>query len=179
MSNAHEQWLPIEGYPGYEVSDHGRVRSLDRVVSARNRWGSISHRQTKGRMLKIQKCTNDYLFVALGRNRHALVHRLVARAFVQGHRPDLDVNHLDGRRDNNIPSNLEWVNRSANVQHSYDVLGRKQHKRTIPVSVGGVGYESMLSAAKAIGVCPGSISSALTCNHKVRGMEVSYGVPRA
>lgn len=34
-----EQWKPVVGWPGYEVSDHGRVRSLDRVIVRRNRWG--------------------------------------------------------------------------------------------------------------------------------------------
>ena len=49
-----------------------------------------------------------------------LVHRIVASAF---HREqwaaDKEVNHKDGDKGNNHPSNLEWVTRHENMQHAY------------------------------------------------------------
>lgn len=37
------------------------------------------------------------------------------------------MNHIDGSRDNNIPSNLEWMSRRENALHSRDTLGRMRH----------------------------------------------------
>lgn len=175
-----ENWQPIAGHLHYEVSDLGRVRSLDRTLSLQNRWGSISTRAFRGVVLKPTKFPNGYLGVYLGRgSRCELVHRLVARAFVGGYSPELDVNHLNGVRGDNRHVNLEWATRSANVQHSYDVLGRKKHKLTTPVTVGGVGYESMFAASLAIGRSVGSVASAIHKRHKVCGMEAHIGSPRA
>ena len=52
-----ERWLPVIGYEGiYEVSDLGRVRSLDRYVSAR---GCRPYLQ-RGRLLKPAAARNGY-----------------------------------------------------------------------------------------------------------------------
>ncbi|MGH8236046.1 MAG: NUMOD4 domain-containing protein [Steroidobacteraceae bacterium] len=49
-----EKWLPVVGWEGlYEVSDQGRVRSLDRTVEMPcTRWGGTLKRLTRGRVLK-------------------------------------------------------------------------------------------------------------------------------
>lgn len=58
------------------------------------------------------------------------VHRFIATAFVpvparlQDH-PKPEVNHKDGNKANNHYTNLEWCTHQENIQHSYDVLGRK------------------------------------------------------
>jgi hypothetical protein len=44
-----ERWLPVVGYEGYEVSDLGRVRSVDRVI--RGRWGA---QRRKGVLMALQ-----------------------------------------------------------------------------------------------------------------------------
>lgn len=112
--------------------------------------------------------------LALGRKHlNVSVHRLVASHFVKGD-TNLEVNHKDGDRTNNRSDNLEWVTRSENIQHSYDTLPRKQHGLTQPVRVGGVDYESMLAAAKAVGVSVGSIGSAIRKGHRCKGMDVTY-----
>jgi hypothetical protein len=51
------------------------------------------------------------------RANSVLVHRLVALAFVPNPDPANKpcVNHRDGRRDNNIATNLEWANRTENT----------------------------------------------------------------
>ena len=103
-----ELWQPIEGYEGaYEVSNQGRVRSLDRLVPAKA--GSLATR--KGQILKQKVNHKGYMEVMLTRNpskRVFKVHRLVAAAFVEGDCA-LTVNHKDLNKQNNCAENLEWA----------------------------------------------------------------------
>ena len=87
METKNEIWKDIEGYEGlYQVSNFGRVRSLDRTITCPNRWGKFSERRYKGRILTPGVDTKGYEFVELYANSHSLirVHRLVAYAFVSG-----------------------------------------------------------------------------------------------
>lgn len=52
-----------------------------------------------------------------GKPKHHLVHRLVAEAFLKNPDSKTCVNHIDGRKDNNILENLEWVTTKENSQH--------------------------------------------------------------
>lgn len=122
---SEERWVPVIGYEGcYEVSDHGSVRSLDRVVKSHHH-GS---RRAKCRLMKIFPDTIGYLCIRLSREgdrKNHLVHRLVARAFI-GVCPDgLQVNHINGRKYDNRVENLEYVTRSENMLHAY-ALGLKK-----------------------------------------------------
>ena len=110
-----EQWRAIPGYEGrYEVSDQGRVRSVDRVVVASN--GAV--RRLPGRMLKAYK--QRYWLVSLAATadhppRHPRVHVLVLSAFV-GPRPEGQMGrHLDDDVDNNALPNLAWGTNSDNM----------------------------------------------------------------
>ena len=52
MIDLAETWLPVVGYEGlYEVSDQGRVRSVDRVVAALTKSGGPGQRQFRGKIL--------------------------------------------------------------------------------------------------------------------------------
>lgn len=107
----NEIWRKIEGFEKYEVSNLGRVRSLN-------------YRKTKEtKILKLCKDKKGYLKVNLYKSsKHSSkrVHRLVATAFI----PNLDnktqVNHIDGNKQNNTVSNLEWCTCSENNQHAYN-----------------------------------------------------------
>lgn len=166
-----EIWKPIDGYPLYEVSNLGRVRSLDQIVKGR---GFLKEVFQPGRVLKLARCTNGYTAVTMGRDsRRELVHRLVAVAFVPGDH-SLTVNHKDLVRDNNAATNLEWLSYGENIKHSYDSKTRKQHVWTRAVIVGGTEYPSVSEAARTLNVCAGSVSSAIRYNHKVKGLEASY-----
>lgn len=182
MSNVIETWLPIDGYTGIaEVSNLGRVRTLDRVINQKNHDGVYRDRKMKGRVRKLGKCSNDYMAVKLTlASTDKLVHRLVAKAFVYNDDPDNknQVNHKNGIRNDNRASNLEWVTCSQNHKHSYDFLDRKKHALTEKVKLEKGGeflfFESGLAAARHLGVAAGSVASAATRKHKCKGWEVYY-----
>lgn len=113
---AGEEWRQVLGTDAYEVSNFGRVLSLERRV----RFGN-HYRTVKARLLKTS-VVNGY--IRCSAHRHVMVHRLVAEAFVPGRADGLEVNHKDGVRSNNTPENLEWVTASENQRHSFRVLGR-------------------------------------------------------
>jgi hypothetical protein len=120
MDQSLERWLPVIGYEGlYEVSDHGRVRSLPRIVLAR-RNGGVFPRKVKGFLLAHSKNSYGYPMVMLcinGAKKWKPVHTLVMRAFV-GPSNGLDVRHLDGSRENNVLTNLCYGTRAENVADS-------------------------------------------------------------
>lgn len=115
-----ELWKPVVGFEGfYEVSDHGRVRSVDRVV-AHKTGGRLT---LKGRlMVGTRLNAGKYPLVNLwkdGRQHPRYVHSLVLEAFV-GPRPEgFDACHQDGSRDNNHVANLRWDTRKANLADAF------------------------------------------------------------
>jgi hypothetical protein len=115
MKNAPEQWRPIAGYEGfYEVSDQGRVRSVDRVVI---RSTGVAQKN-RGRVLRpyLNELRGGYLGVHLCRNsitRTFAVHLLVAAAFVPNPENLPEVDHRDRVRVNNAALNLRWASRST------------------------------------------------------------------
>jgi hypothetical protein len=107
--NDKENWKPIIGYEGYEISSHGRARSVDRL--------GVDGRRLKGKMLSPGLGSDGYYTVTLykdGKGKTFLVHRLVAGAFVEGYAPGLEVCHNDGDRSNNHYTNLRWDTRAGN-----------------------------------------------------------------
>ena len=106
-------WQPISDYPGYEVSDMGLVRSIDRVVETKT-----GPRNYKGQLLKLIVINPEigYIGVDLGRGHRKLVHLLVINAFAGPAPDDHECRHLDGNPANNRFSNLKWGTKSENAQ---------------------------------------------------------------
>jgi len=107
-----EVWKTIRGYEGYEVSNLGRVRSVNRemkVTRVDPRTGkSVSCcRHYRGRLLKLIVTSNGYLVFNAGRNRPRSVQKFVLRAFV-GDRKGLWGLHRDDNKLNNRLDNLYW-----------------------------------------------------------------------
>lgn len=123
-----EIWKDIEGYEGYyQVSNRGRVRSLDRENTKPSNGQVCS---IKGRVRRLMRTPRgyDYMFLSKGGKKKGIfVHRLVAHAFCDGYADGLVVNHIDCVTHNNIPSNLEWVTRGENNKHSFRT-GRRNHR---------------------------------------------------
>lgn len=112
-------WKPVVGFEGhYEVSDLGQVRSV------RTRPGSKG-----GHILKPQNNGRNYLHLGLcvgGKVSQRYVHRLVAETFF-GPPNGKEVNHKNGNPLDNRAENLEWMTKSQNHRHMYDVLKRPGH----------------------------------------------------
>lgn len=113
-----EEWRPIKGYEGfYEVSSHGRVRSLDRVVDRCN-W---CPQNRQGKILKGTENRDGYIKVRLYKNSTGKVfsvHRLVAQAFLPNLKKLSTINHQDGNKQNNRVDNLEWASYKENNNHA-------------------------------------------------------------
>ena len=108
-----ETWKNVRGYEGlYQVSNLGRVKSLDRVSDD----GKIRH----GRIISTKQNNRGYLQVHLYRNgscKMKLLHRLVAEAFIQNLDSLPQVNHKDENKSNNYASNLEWCTNLYNRRY--------------------------------------------------------------
>lgn len=131
---ADEQWKTISGFEDYyEVSDHGRVRGLDRVVT--DSMGlTIRKRRLRGRIIIPASEQDRYLFVRLcrnGGNQKVYIHRLVAEAFIGPCPTGMEVLHWDDDKRNNRVSNLRWGTRSDNlrdlVRNGNHVQANKTH----------------------------------------------------
>lgn len=117
MMITEEIWKPVVGYEGYyEVSNMGRVMSLDRYVRSK---GGKSHYLKKGRILKYGD-NRGYKMVTLYRDKtitYKFVHKLVAEAFIPNFDHLPEVNHKDEVRDNNRVDNLEWCTKKYNMNY--------------------------------------------------------------
>ena len=109
------EWKDIDGYEGlYQVSNLGRVKSLDRYMN--NKHGTKTLK--KGRILinSLVKRTG-YLRVSLSKNGNFIskrVHQLVAIAFIPNPNCYNQINHKDENKQNNCVDNLEWCNSKYN-----------------------------------------------------------------
>ena len=118
---ATETWRPVVGFEGfYEVSDHGRVRGVDRVETY-SRIDQYSgrvisvHRHHRGRLLRPGRSVSGHLTVVLGRGNTRQVHALVLEAFAGPCPPGQECCHTDDCPGNNKLNNLRWGTRSDNL----------------------------------------------------------------
>ena len=112
-----EIWKGIPGYDGiYEVSNMGEVRSLPRVINMPSKIGNIYPLHHKGKVLKKIVNNKGYFYVALC-GKKALVHRLVAMAFIPNPNNLPLVNHKDENPKNNCVENLEWCTQKYNLDY--------------------------------------------------------------
>jgi hypothetical protein len=127
-----EEWRPITNFEGhYEVSNLGRVRSLDRVI--RHPDGHLH--QLRGRVLSPgAQPPFGHLHVNLkmqARRRTIAVHALVLEEFVGPRSGGMECLHGDGDPSNNRVENLRWGTRSENnldaVRHGTHWQVKKTH----------------------------------------------------
>lgn len=109
----------IQGYPGYLVTDTGEIISTERRWKKRTgKLYVVSRRHT----IQQGKFWTGYKKVSItnenGKRDTLSVHRLVAKAFIPNPENKPQVNHIDGNKENNVVSNLEWVTHKDNIQHA-------------------------------------------------------------
>lgn len=172
-----EHWKSVLGYEGlYEVSDLGRVRSVDREIVCKNGvcktiCGVILTPRNGRKKHDKNRCR-----VALNKNgisKDFAISRLVAAAFVERNMDvDLTVNHIDGDPSNNVPKNLEWITQAENISKGFNdglfstcksiILFNQEtnNKRT---------FRSMAMASLSIGKCRSYISECIRTGCKIRG----------
>ena len=111
METKNEIWKDIKGFEGrYQVSNLGRVRSLDHVTIMRRKGYKDCSVLYRGNMLK-PSLHLGYYRISMTKNGHKrpyLVHRLVAEAFIPNPNNLPMINHKDEVRSNNVVDNLEW-----------------------------------------------------------------------
>lgn len=121
-----EIWKDIEGYEGlYQVSNMGRVRSVERTV-----WNGKGYFKTPERIRKASANGYGYLEVVLfkdGKRKAYSVHRLVASAFLDNSEGYKEINHKDEDKTNNCVENLEYCSRSYN--NTYNGRAKKAGKK--------------------------------------------------
>lgn len=131
MTPTTETWRPVPGFAGYEVSDYGNVRSLDRLIP--DGYGGL--RQARGRVLKPQinrRTGRRMVDLRFGDGRKVrTIYTLVLEAFVGPRPPGTEACHGDGNPQNDNLANLRWDTRRANnldrVRHGTHNMARRTH----------------------------------------------------
>lgn len=157
----NELWNDIPGYEGiYQVSNMGRVKSLDRVVYTR---GCIPCKWLKGQIMK-SFLMDGYERICLskqGTQRKFWVHRLVAMAFIPNPENLPEINHIDENPTNNNVWNLEWSDRLHNIRHGTRTarMAISQGRKVVQYSLNNQYLREFVSLADAARYIGGKASS--------------------
>jgi hypothetical protein len=120
-------WKPVPGCPGYEASDEGQVRSIDRA--------GPGGRTYLGTVLATRVSNSGYQLVDLrdaqGARRTRTVHRVVLEAFRGPCPPGLECRHLNDEPADNRLANLAWGTKTENAQDKFR-LGNRQRAAAKP-----------------------------------------------
>ena len=112
-------WRVVEEFPDYLIDEYGNIFKI--------------HGKRKYKMMKSKVDKDGYLYIGLRNNNGRYfrrIHQLVAKAYIKNPNNELIVNHIDGNKQNNHFTNLEWCDVAYNTKYSYEKLGRKGNHTT-------------------------------------------------
>lgn len=119
----------------YEVSNIGRVRSLDRYIESTSRWGSTYQKFCKGVVLSTRKSNSGYLQTI----NNKYIHRLVAEAFIPNPEYKPEIHHINHNKLDNRVENLMWVTRKEQFDEHHNTTLSKS-KIGVPSPMKGVKF---------------------------------------
>ena len=129
-----EEWKSVLGYERYfEVSNHGRIRSLPREVVKSNGKVQKVHGQELIPFIRDSSRITPvkHYRIALrlnGIQKKYFIHRLVATAFIRPPKDNEIINHIDNNGLNNYYENLEWCTHKENVAHCHNQNRQNREK---------------------------------------------------
>lgn len=149
------EWRDIPNWDGkYKVNTVGQIKS-----------------KRRNHLMTPHPDKNGYLIVHLRygtrgeKSTSYRVHRAVALAFIPNPDDKPEVNHKNGRKDDNRVENLEWTTTKENHHHARSLGLREYVYNHMPVEqidrkTGEVvaRYNSQSDAGKALGICDTGIS---------------------
>ena len=177
-----EIWRRIDEYPEYEVSNMGRVRSIDRdyVDSCGRKYHKI------GQMIKLEisEGKDGYVQVLVSiwsqkKMHRLLVHRLVAKAFIPNPNNLPQINHKDEDTTNNHVDNLEWCDSKYNVNYGTGT-SRRAKSKSKRINVYDKNYnlvdtvESGMIASKKYNISRGNLSDACHNHRLAKGFYFEF-----
>lgn len=125
-----EVWKPVKDYEGfYEVSNKGRVRSVDRI--------DLRGRRRKGKIISINSI-QQVMLSRNGKKKNHLVQKLVADAFLEKPQSDEKLINVDGNPKNNCVENLRWQKKAKRKQKRKRNIYRFEDNNTGEVFEGSI-----------------------------------------
>lgn len=141
------KWKQIEGYEKYSVSDTGLVKNTK-----------------SGWFLTCAKDKYGYLYVSFpenGKVKKVRIHRLVATTFIPNPENKATVDHINGNKEDNRVSNLQWLSYKENLNKYWEL-----HRKPVICVENGIVYKSSYQAATELGVSPSHVKE--VCDKKRR-----------
>lgn len=124
-----KKWKDIKGYEGkYIISNYGEIISLPRYKQNNSKPQYVEPKE----IAKYINSKNGYVYVQLWNNskcKNIRLHKLVAQNFIPNKENKLQINHIDGNKQNNRVDNLEWCTYYYN--NSYGTKLERQSKSQI------------------------------------------------
>lgn len=107
----------IKDFPMYKINDKGIVFSRYKPKT-----GVIWDKWTPIKWV-LDKSTGYFLVTLCNKGvcKNQFIHRLLAQAFISNPENKPQVNHIDGNKQNNDLSNLEWVTAKENTHHAIKI----------------------------------------------------------